>query len=74
MIFKRFLSHFKIFQVDNNSKKDSLCNYSEFTTKTDNLNLLIGETVSNKQRVYIPESRPISKLFNYWYNWSWKNF
>ena len=71
MIFKRFLSHFKIFQVDNKPKKDSLCNYSEFTTKTDNLNLLIGETVSDKQKVYIPESRLIPKFFNYWNNWSW---
>lgn len=71
MIFKRFLNHFKVFQVNNNPKENPLCNYSQFTTKTDNLNLLIGETVSNKQKVYIPESRLISKFFNYWNNWSW---
>lgn len=49
-------------KLKNNNIKN---NYKE-------LNILIGEN-NLKEKIYIPESRFISKFFNNWYNRFWKN-
>lgn len=55
---------FSFFKEISNNLPDPI---TKFVPKPQDLCLLIGEDL-NHRKIYLPESRSLSKLFDYWYH------
>lgn len=64
-IYVRFLMRFSFFKATSKKQNQQV---TLFSPKPQDLCLLIGEDL-NHQKIYLPESRSLSKFFSYWHHW-----